>query len=226
MSLTGTVGNGTWTADLLSKRAAFDSRTNPAPFAAKYTLILPGAGDSSHAPGGYGFAAVTVDASGKLKLSGTLGDGTKITQSVPVAPDRTFPFYANLYAGKGVVEGWISFDDSIPAQDLSGSVTWVKDPQTARLYPGGFIMELAPFGGIYTPPASRSAILSLTTATISFSGGNLPADFSNDITVGADNKVSNESPNRLTMSFVPASGLFKGSVTPPSGTRAFPFQAR
>jgi hypothetical protein len=222
--LTGTVGNGTWTADLLAKRAALDSRTNPAPFAAKYTIILPGANDSTLAPGGYGYAATTIDASGKLKLSGAMGDGTKITQSVTVAPDRTFPLYANLYGGKGVVQGWIAFDDSTPAQNLSGSVTWIKDPQSAHLYPDGFLMDLAPFGGIYTPPATRAdPILALTDGTITFSGGNLAADFSNDVTLSADDKISNESPNRLTMSFVLSSGLFNGSVTPPSGMRPMPF---
>jgi hypothetical protein len=223
-ALTGTVGDGTWSADLLAKRAAFDSRTNPAPFAPKYTMILPGASDATQAPGGYGYAAITVDGSGKLKLTGALGDGTKISQSVPVASDRTFPLYANLYSGKSVLVGWISFDDSLPATDLSGSVFWIKNPQaTSRLYPGGFNTALAPFGGIYTPPARGEPILSLTTGTLMFSGGNLSGDFSNDVILSPNNKISNQSPNRLSMTFVLSTGVFNGSVIPPSGTRGIPF---
>ena len=165
---------------------------------------------------------MSVDANGKLKLSGSLPDGTRITQSIPVAPDRTVPLYANLYGGKGVLEGWLSFNSSTtPATDLSGPVTWIKDPQAmARFYPAGFNLDVPAMGSLYTRLAP---IIPITTGTVFFSGGNLSSDFSNDVTLSADNKIANESANKLTMNFVLSSGLFNGSVTPPSGTRGIPF---
>jgi len=222
-AITGTVSDGTWTAGLLAKRAAFNSKTNAAPFAPKYTLIFPGA-DSSTAPRGDGFAAINVDANGKFKLSGSLAEGTKVVQAISMAPDRTVPLYANLYGGKGVLEGWLSFDDNTPANDLNGSVSWIKDAQsTARLYPAGFSLDVSAMGFVYTPPGRMEQIIPITTGTIFFSGGNLSSDFSNDLSISADNKVSNEGANKLSMSFVLPSGLFNGSVMPPSGGKAIPF---
>jgi hypothetical protein len=219
--LTGTVSDGTWTANLLARRAAFNVKTNPAPLASKYTLILPGV-DSTQAPRGHGYAALSVDLNGKARVSGSLSDGTRISQSVPVAPDRTLPLYANLYGGKGVLEGWLSFNDSSPATDLDGSVGWVKDAQpTARFYPGGFALDMSAVGELYSP--SLTPIIPITTGTIFFSGGNFTSDFSNDVTISPDNKISNESANKLSLSFVLSSGVFNGSVTPPSGSRGIPF---
>jgi hypothetical protein len=63
----------------------------------------------------------------------------------------------------------------------------------------------------------------MSSGTVSFSGGNLDADFSNAISLSAENKVMNQGPNRLSLSFVLATGLFNGGVTPPSATRSTPF---
>jgi hypothetical protein len=222
-TITGTVSDGTWTADLLAKRAAFNAKTNPSPFAPKYTLELPG-GDPSQAPGGFSFASISVDMNGKAKVATSLSDGTKTTQSVPIAPDGTLPMFANLYGGKGVVNGWLTFSGGTPPANIGGSITWIKDPiPTAKFYPGGFTLTPSAAGELYTPPVSGNPILPFASGTVSFSGGNLDSDFSNDITLGANNKVMNNSPNKLSMSFVPSTGLFNGSVTPPSGGRAFPY---
>jgi hypothetical protein len=222
-TITGTVSDGTWTADLLAKRAAFNAKTNPSPFAPKYTLELPG-GDPSRAPGGFSFASISVDMNGKAKVATSLSDGTKTTQSVPIAPDGTLPMFANLYGGKGVVNGWLTFSGGTPPANIGGPVTWIKDPiPTGKFYPGGFTLTPSAAGELYAPPVSGSPILPFASGTVSFSGGNLDTDFSNDITLGANNKVMNTSPNKLSMSFVPSTGLFNGSVTPPSGGRAFPY---
>jgi len=132
--------------------------------------------------------------------------------------------FANLYSGKGVICGLLTFNGSAPPTDLSGSISWIKDPiPTAKFYPAGFGMTISAIGQLYTPPASGSAILSFSSGTVSFSGGNLSADFSNDITLSGNNRVVNNSPNKLSMSFVPSTGLFSGSVTPPSGGPAVPY---
>jgi hypothetical protein len=219
-AVTGTIGEGTWTADLLAKRAAFNAKTNMWPYEVKYTVVLPGSG-SADSPAGYSYGAASVDKSGKLKFTGSLADSTAVGQSALLAGDGSWPLYANLYGGKGVLEGWLTFDPTGGANKWTGTVRWVKEAQAkAKFYPGGFSNDLEIATSSYAP---ASPILPLTSGgTVSFSGGNV-ADFSNSITVTADNKVVNQSENRLTLSFVLPSGLFNGSVTPPDGTRARPF---
>jgi hypothetical protein len=68
-----------------------------------------------------------------------------------------------------------------------------------------------------------SQVVNISTGTISFSGGNLASDFDNDITISQNNRVTNESANRLSMSFAPSTGRFNGSVTPPLGSRPIPY---
>ena len=48
--LTGSVGDGTWTADLLANRSVF-STNHPAPFAGKYTIEFPGTNGDPQLPG-------------------------------------------------------------------------------------------------------------------------------------------------------------------------------
>jgi hypothetical protein len=72
--LEGGLTNSAWVAALGANRAVF-SKTNPAPQQGAYTLILPATNS------GDGFGAVTVDVSGDVTFTGTLGDGTKVTQS-------------------------------------------------------------------------------------------------------------------------------------------------
>jgi hypothetical protein len=222
-SLSGTVTDGNWIANLLAKRANFNAKTNPAPFASKYNLVLAG-GNTTDVPNGYGFATINVDSNGKAKIAGAMGDGTKLTQSVPIAPDRTLPLFAGLYSGKGVVTGWLAFNDSDPATDLDGSISWIKDPNPmAKLYPGGFSLSVSTLGEVYIPPTAGTPILDFSSGTAFFAGGNLDAPFSNDLTLSPSSKITNESANKLSMSFVLSSGLFNGSVTPPTGGRSFPF---
>ncbi len=106
--MTGSVSDGTWTADLAANPAIY-SRTNLAPQAGRYTLLFPGANNSSAQPAGNGFAAVTVNTLGDVSLSGTLGDGTAFTSSSVVAGQGQCPFYLSLYGGKGSILGWLAF---------------------------------------------------------------------------------------------------------------------
>jgi hypothetical protein len=63
-------------------------------------------------------------------------------------------------------------------------------------------------------------VLDVTNAVAGFTNGNLAADFANDVTLGLDNKIVNNSPNRLTLSISKSSGLLSGSVIPPGATKA------
>jgi len=222
--ITAIVTNGGWCAQLMADRAPFYARTNPAPLAGKYTLIIPTDTNSPTGPAGDGFAKVTVDLKGSVSLGGTLADGTKAVQRVPLSKDGHWPLYLPLYRDKGALLSWVKFDTNLPTTDLSGLLDWFKQAQpTARYYPGGFTNEAILAGSRYTPPTTNR-LLNVTNAIVGFTGGNLAVDFTNNVTLGQNNKVTNNSPNKLTLTLQKPTGLFTGSITPPGSLSAIPFK--
>src|SRR5207248_6361902 len=92
--ITGTISDGTWVAEFTANRAAFNARTSPAPFAGKYTVILPGPADgNSQTPQGDSYGSLTVDQAGRVRFRGALADGTKLTQSTTISQDGQWPLY-------------------------------------------------------------------------------------------------------------------------------------
>src|SRR5207244_10845664 len=84
-------------------------------------------------------------------------------------------------------------------------------------YPDGFDVEVTGIGSLYQKPAAGTRIIDLSDATVSFDGGDLNSSFANSITIDTNNKVANQSGNKLTMNFATATGLFKGTATSPDG---------
>jgi hypothetical protein len=221
--LTGTISDGNWTASFSAHRPVFNSRTNPAPYAGNYTVIIPGISGSQTAPQGYGYGTLKVDANGKAKFAGSLADGTPVTQSASISQEGGWPLYGSLYGGKGLLWAGMTIDTSQSSDDLRGSLSWIKKAQNAKFYPGGLTNEVTAIGSLYQN-SGGSQILSMTDGSASFSGGDLSSLFANSITLTPDNKVVNNSDNKLTMSFALATGLFHGSVTPPDGSHNLSFR--
>jgi uncharacterized repeat protein (TIGR03803 family) len=216
--ITGSVSDGTWTAHLAGCRVALNSRTNPAPQAGKYTLRIPAGDDSLAQPGGDGFGAVTVDGSGKVKVAGTLGDGTKVTQTTVLSQQGLWPFYASLYSGNGLILGWLTFTNQL-ASDIDGPVGWIKLAQpTAKLYRFGFTNATAAIGSKYAF-TNGIPVLNFSAGQVWLACGNLPGSFTNRIVFGT-NKVTNLSSNKLSLTLTTSSGLFKGSVVNPATGKA------
>jgi hypothetical protein len=198
----------------VADRAAF-SKASPASLAGKYTAVIPA--DTTGGPEGEGSARVVVSPGGVVSFLGTLADGTKVAQKAPVSATGNYPLYLSLYKGKGALLSWVAFDNTQPSTDLSGVMSWIKQTQTTQFYPGGFSNQVTLLGSRYTAPASGIKVLSLTAGTVCFTNGNLVANFANDVTLGADNKIVNNSSNTLNMKISTSSGLFTGTVTPPGG---------
>ena len=140
-SITGTVGGDGWVADFTADREVFSKKSNPAPFAGTYNITFPGPndGDDTH-PQNDGTGTVTVSTSGQIKFKGTLGDGTKVSESTFVSIGGDWPFYIPLYGKGGEIIGWLNFDGS---GNLSGQTTWIKLPNDhTKSFPAGF--ELTP----------------------------------------------------------------------------------
>ncbi len=224
--ITGTISDGVWTASLLSDRALFNKTENQAMQAGRYTLLVPGdAMDAANQPGGDSFGTVTVDAGGNVKFSGTLADGTKVSQTAPLSKNGWWPLHVPIYGGRGSILSWVIFVESSEAS-FTGVFNWIK-PALSGTPP--FIKRLR--------RATRTLRLELSASTnsvdhallfnrggVEFSAGNLAADFENEVILDENNKVSNLGTNKLTLSISKSSGLFSGTVTPPGAARSISFK--
>lgn len=223
--ITGTISDGNWTVSILCNRDWFNKKSNLAPYAGKFTVVIPG--DDEHAdtePGGFSFGTVTVDGGGRVSLKATLADGTKLTQGTTLSKDGRWPLYAPLYSGSGSVLSWVMFAEGDEAS-FTGTLNWTK-PAIARekFYSNGFAVQHDLTGSSYLVPTnSTDAVLKFDLGKVSFTAGNLADDFDNDVSL-INNKVTNLDTNKLNLSINLASGLFTGSVTTSDGSKNFPFK--
>ena len=223
-TVTGTVSDGsTWLATLGGDRAIF-TKTNPCPLAGKYTLLLPGLPGDTFVPGGTSYGTVGVDSNGVATLKGFLSDKTGAAQKVPLSKNGEWPLYIPLYSGKGSLLSWVAFTNRVN-DDFHGLLNWSKPAlPAAKYYPLGFTTnENTLVGARYAPPVGvTNKILQLTDATLTLGGVNLVQNYTNDLVLGLGGKVTNGGPNTTTLTFTPATGLFKGSLTP-TNARAIAF---
>lgn len=220
--LVGSISAGLWVADVAANRVAFDGRSSPATnYLGKYTLTLPSSGQTN-APGGYGFATLSVSAAGKVTLKGSLADGTPVSQSAPLSRDGHFPLHVPLYACQGFLSGWLAYTNQ-PGAELTGALLWLKAAPNTGRFPGAFATPIAAVGGRYTAPNAGVNLLSLTNACI-FGGDNPTLCFTNTLVLKTGNKLFNASANQLTVSLSSANGSFSGSVKPPGSTCSLPFK--
>ena len=56
-----------------------------------------------------------------------------------------------------------------------------------------------------------------------FIGGNLLEDFTTEAALGRNNRITDEGTNKLTLTITPGTGLFRGTVMRPGGTRSMSF---
>jgi hypothetical protein len=211
--LTGAIGDGTWTAALSALPAAY-SKTNHAPQAGQYTLLIPGNSSASAQPCGNGFGSVTVTAAGNVTFGGMLGDATTATGTTVLSRQGQWPLYISLYGGKGSMLGWLAFTNS----GISGQTAWFKLPQaTAKLYPNGITQSAEVTGSAYNY-ASGLPILDFIDGRLLLTNGDLPQNITNQIVLNPAAPITSQSTNDQTawkLEFKPSTGMFKGSVLNP-----------
>lgn len=206
----GSVSDGVWTAPLSGGRSAANS-----PHAGEYTVVLPGTSGNASLPAGDGYATLHVAADGLGTMSTTLADGTRFSQSAYVTRDGDWPLYVSLYVGKGALVSWLTFTN-LATSDVSGDLIWIKQAgASATSYPLGFTNGTKAVGSIYLAPDTAGKAVNLSSAVANFSGGSLPATFSNVVSVNAGSQVVNLSPNLMTFTVAPGNGLFSGQVNEP-----------
>jgi hypothetical protein len=217
----GQIAGSGWTASLSGDRAVFQAGNNPARWTGTYTMVLPGQSADHALPTGHGYGTARVAANGKVALAGLLADGTRFSQSSYVSKQGKWPVYLVLYKGQGSALSWLTFNNAATT-DLSGDLTWIKPVGTlTRYYPRGFEYGTLVLGSAYQRTAGP--MLNAVSTAVTFSGGNLLGDFSNKITFDAAGRVSNQSSNRLALSFSAGTGAFRGNVVDPISGSTLPF---
>jgi hypothetical protein len=208
--VTGTVSGTTngipWEANLTAYLA-----TNTVPSAEYTMLILPDANSApTNSPGGDGYALIT-NHLGKATITGALADGTAFSQSVPVSQDGYVPIYANLYAGKGLLLGWISLNIT---NSFGVGLTWIHPARTTGLYENGFTNDLLaheiPLSPWTNPPANIFAATNLSILD-TISDTNALMDCT--VTVSNNYKLGDVSgPTPLNGCINPKTGLLKVTI--------------
>lgn len=216
--VSGAVGDGAWTAQLYGGCALVNAKTNVAPQAGNYTMVLPGAYGSTNEPAGDGYGTLTVSKAGVISLQAVLADGTKLAPSATLLNSGLWPLYASLYSGQGVLFGWLTFTN---AAGLGGSLAWLKPVATPGAYAAGFSVTVPALGARYLPPGKGTNVLGLTASTnltLALTGGGLTQDITNRIALAANGRVTMLSGPKLSLTFTPVTGAFAGSVLNPASS--------
>lgn len=220
--LTGTVSNGVWTAALLGDLGVTYTTLNPAPHAGRYTWVIPGAAGSTNEPAGDAAGTAVVDKANVVTFGGTLAEGTKVVQKVAVSRHGHWPLYVSLHSGKGSLLSWVNFDTNAVADDFHGPLCWVRPAlPSLKSYTNGFNRDTVIQGSRYRPPpGTTNRVLNLTEGQLVVSGGRLTEDYTNNVFLLPNNKLTNGSPHQVTWTLKKDTGLISGTFQPTNGTRA------
>jgi len=217
--LTGTVGDGTWSAKLTAERLVYDARTNASPAAGSYTLAIPGVPDSDALAAGHGYGTLTVNNAGKVRFNGSLADGTRVTQATILPKSGRWPLYSSLYGGRGSLIGWLTFSNA-PAADLGGDLAWIKlSGAPGKLYQSGFSVLSTAWGSSYQRPQTEVPALHLEECQVQLIGGDLSSDLTGPGVFGPRNSLSVPGVNQIKLTIDPATGLFRGHFMDPANLR-------
>jgi len=231
--LTGETGDITGTATVggvdygfTVNESTFNAKTNAAPQAGRYTLVL--APDPSETgtstPQGSGYATIVVAPNGTAMVAGRLADGTPYATTGHIANDGTLSLYC---VPSGVPAGWslngvLTFE-STDASDIDGTLTWTKGANAKdAFYPGGFTTQLPTVGSHYVRPGTGLQALDAAPgmATAGLGSGNLSQPLSVPVVVSQQDKATMATPGSpdVTLNINPVSGAVTGSFVMPDGS--------
>ncbi len=161
----GTVGDSeeTAAASLGAISTAAAPTSSPRDF---YTFVLPSQpGWGERIPGGDGWGTAVVDSTGRVRLTGKLGDGSPFVLASFLSADGRFPIFRELYRpvpglGRGYLAGEAEIRDQPDISDFDGALTWRKIPDSReRRYPAGFAVPVTLLGSRYRSPDPGERVL-------------------------------------------------------------------
>jgi hypothetical protein len=204
--MTGRVTDGSWTARLLGDRKFYNSKTNPAPFAGNFTMVVPS--DGQHGPMGSGYGTVKVDGNGVATFVGMMADGTKAVQKVALSRFGNWPFYLGLYKGGGSALGWLA----VTNDDIGGLVSWIKPSMVCKYYTEGLTNEATVVGAAYRAPSpSELQGGGVRRVDVICSGANLGEAIAAELMLLPNGKMMTKG-DTFNFGISPTTGLFKGTV--------------
>ena len=105
--------------------------------------------------------------------------------------------------------------------DLSGNVTWINPGGAkAKAYPGGFRWDGQAIGSTYRRPANGAMLIDLSSGgAVTLAGGSLSQEVSNAVSLDSHNRIVTVGGARLSLSFSPTTGTFKGTTLNPDTGR-------
>ena len=225
--ITGAISNASFNADLSGDRATFGSQ-NPAPYAGRYTIILPSAGGD--APFGTGYGTVVIDTYGNVRTSGSLADGAVFSQGTTIGKTGTWSLFAGLYGAHGSISGPVMVQNLV-SSDMDAQLFWSRPViPSARYFPNGFNVTISLLGSTYTAPSAGTRILDLADTTsnalIGYMGGGVMLEIDQTATLNASNQITIDLPgeDHLRLGFNLANGLFSGTFINPDNRRLTVFR--
>ncbi len=215
--ITGTLGTGTWAAELAARRAAFGP-TNPTPHAGIYTFAIPGTPGATDRPAGHGSGTLQVSASGQVLVRAALADGSRFLQLTTLAQDGQFPLFASLYTGRGLILGWMKFEDRA-GDDFNGVADWIRAQQpTSARYTFGFQVAAEIVGSKYVTPARGVPVLNLEQGQVVCTDGGLSEPLTNRFSLNTNNVATSLDSPWPSLLLRPTTGQFTGRTPHPAGT--------
>lgn len=193
-------------------RLVWHARSNPAPQAGPYTVVMP-ADDFAlalGAPLGDGTATLSVSTAGRARMACKLADGTGATVSCLLSKDGRLPLFAALYKKKGMLSGWFQFQSLPNISDGAARIDWVRprDPK-AKQFQSGFTVQANLLASAYAPPPANVRMIPLVNV-----GGNLTAIFEGgDLTIPLERLATMDGGSRVVVPMQGAEGLTIKSVS-------------
>lgn len=197
----------------LNLATPFDGKTpqTTTPLKGSYTFAIPHRATQG-VPQGDGYGTVVVDAKGRARAAGKLGDGTAFAAGARLVSRSQFSLFAPLYGKLGAVAGLFTFDDAPPGSDITAPFAWSRP--TLRDGTPALQTSLILSGSRYASPA-----FDFSAATFSVSGGALtpPVPVKSITLDPAKNRGSGVAGDGFSIRVAPATGLLSGSFLDPTG---------
>lgn len=214
-TVSGSVTDGGFDSEYSGFLNGFSARNPASDFVGHYTLIIPGVGDTNLGPAGASYGTSTVSSSGTITFSGSLADGTSVSESSIISSTGQWPFYLSLYKGGGSIWGWNTLSNNAVTTNLQAS--WINGGNAAptAALRGGFTNFAAQ---IITAPYNANADpLFGTSGTVILQDGVLGAPLTIPISVSASGKITpGSATDHLALSINKQTGVISGTFSNPA----------
>src|SRR5439155_7110122 len=95
---------------------------------------------------------------------------------------------------------------------------------TAKYYPAGFELQQSVVGSQYFAPARGATVLNLSDANLYARDGGLDQPVDDPVTLNSNNKIFNQSSNKMSMSFSVGTATSTGFIVDPATSRSMSFR--